>query len=66
MRPWVLLAAALAGCGGGAKQASPMDRWRADADAACDRAEQAIRLHGQVSKLERLLTATAGEEQRIA
>lgn len=47
----------LAGCGGG-KQASPADRWRADVDAACDRAENAVRDGGQardVGDLDRVM-----------
>ena len=48
----------LAGCGGGGEQASPTDRWRADVDAACDRAEKAVREGGQardVGDLDRVM-----------
>ena len=41
------LATTLAACGGGERQASPLERWRQQADAACDRAEKAIREGGR-------------------
>lgn len=48
-----------AGCGGsGGAQPSPLDRWRQQADAACDRAEKAIRAGGRPTDpddLERLM-----------
>jgi hypothetical protein len=54
----VLVLAVLAGCGGGSEEASPLDRWRQKADAACDRAEKAVRESGQardVGDLDRVM-----------
>ena len=48
------LALLAAGCGGGSKQASPLDRWRQQADAVCDRAEHAVRESGQARDVDDL------------
>ena len=52
--PLLILVAVLAGCGGGGEQASPLDRGRKQADAACDRAERAVRQGGRPETIEDL------------